>query len=247
MIRPFSELSNFIKKEKSIGCFVDTTVLFSATYPLDSFNTESELIFNIISRSNVLPYTNVNVRAEFLENHRRVLIAECLIDFLEDFNTELNGTLLEKLKLHRTSYRRKVVEEKSIKIDIGQIKRFRQLLSAFDWDKGDGWDLFCKDYLNARLKPIWTSTKEVFDLNFISIRTNNENDLMLTVPQWEEAVSLMGSYGIASNDAMILNMFLCSKIPILLTTDLEMAEVASKTSNGTKRIFVPDALLTTVH
>lgn len=58
---------------------------------------------------------------------------------------------------------------------------------------------------------------------------------------------MMGNYGLASNDAMILNMFLCSKIPILITTDLEMAEVASKTSNGTKRIFIPDALLATSH
>lgn len=247
MIRPFSEFPHFIKKEKSTGCFVDTTVLFSATYPLDSFNSESELIFELISNEKIPPYTNVNVRAKFLENHRRVLIAECLIDFFEDLNSELKGPLLEKLKSHRTSYRRKVYEEKSAKIDIGQIKHFRHLLSSFQLAGRDGWDLFCNDYLNARLRPIWISAKDVFDLNFISVRTNDENAFMLTTPEWEEAVSLMGRYGIASNDAMILNMFLCSKIPILITTDLEMAEVASKTSNGTKRIFVPDTLLTTVH
>ncbi len=247
MIHPFSEMKNYIRKEKIATCFVDTTVLFSATYTLDVFNSETELIFDIISNEKILPFTNINVRAEFLENHRRVLIAECLIDFLEDFSSELNGPLLEKLKSHRTVYRRKIADEKSAKIDVGQIKVFRRLLSSFKTSKENGWIIFCRDYLNSRLKPIWPGTEIFFDLNFISIRTNDKNDFMLRNPQWEEAISLMGLYGIASNDAMILNMFLCSKIPILITTDLEMAEVASKTSNGTKRIFVPDALLSTVH
>ena len=93
----------------------------------------------------------------------------------------------------------------------------------------------------------WFQGAQAFDLNFISIRTNNENDFMLTVPRWEDAVAMMGNYGLASNDAMILNMFLCSKIPILITTDIEMAEVASKASSGTKSIFIPDALLATSH
>lgn len=241
MIKPFSELSNFIKQENIIGCFVDTTVLFSATYPLDSFNTESELVFEVISNQKVLPFTNVNVRAEFLENHRRVLIAECLIDFLEDFDSQMDGVLLEKLKAHRTSYRKKVLEEKSAKMDVGQIKNFRRLLASYSSAKENGWEVFCRDYLNVRLEPIWLGTTDVFDLNFISIRSNDENDFMLTAPQWEQAVSLMGRYGIASSDAMILNMFLCSKIPILLTADLEMAEVANKESKGSKKIFLPDS------
>lgn len=139
MIKPFSGLSNFIKQEDVVGCFVDTTVLFSATYPLDSFNTESELVFDVISNQKVPPFTNVNVRAEFLENHRRVLIAECLIDFLEDFDSEIDGVLLEKLKAHRTSYRKKVLEEKSAKMDVGQIKNFRRyLLLIAQLKKTDG-------------------------------------------------------------------------------------------------------------
>lgn len=241
MINTFSELPNFIKQENVIGCFIDTTILFSATYPLDLFNTESELVFDIISDEKVPTFTNVNVRAEFLENHRRVLIAECLIDFLEDFGSELDGVLLEKLKAHRTIYRKKVVEEKSAKMEISKIKTFRRLLASFRSAKRNGWEVFCEDYLSVRLEPIWSGTTEFFDLNFISIRSNDENDFMLTAPKWEQAVSLMGRHGVASSDAMILNMFLCSKIPLLLTADLEMAEVAHNESKGSKKIFVPDS------
>lgn len=53
MIRKFSELSDFSNHENIIGCFVDTTVLFSATYPLDSFNAESESVFEVIVNAQV--------------------------------------------------------------------------------------------------------------------------------------------------------------------------------------------------
>ncbi len=241
MIRPFSELLYFFKRETVVGSFIDTTVLFSATYPLDSFNAESELAFESMASAEVVPFTNVNVRAEFLENHRRILIAECLIDFLEDFKSKLDGALFEKLKAHRTSFRRKVVEEKSNKIDVGQIKVFRNLLASFKSPVGNGWDLFCRDYLMDRLVPIWPEAKNEFGLNFISIRSDSENDFMTSSPSWEKAVSLMGRYGMASSDAMILNMFLCSKISVLLTSDLEMAEVANKEAGERKNIFVPDS------
>lgn len=76
MVRPFSELSNFLTSKKVIGCFVDTTILFSATYHLDSFNGESEIAFDELANSKVPPFTNINVRSEFLESHRRILIPE---------------------------------------------------------------------------------------------------------------------------------------------------------------------------
>ncbi len=81
----FKELSSYFAKEKPIGCFVDTSVLFSQTYPLDLFNEESERAFEVLADHGVSAFTNINVRAEFLENHRRVLIAECLIDILESW------------------------------------------------------------------------------------------------------------------------------------------------------------------
>lgn len=42
-------------------------------------------------------------------------------------------------------------------------------------------------------------------------------------PDWEDVVKIMGKYGLASSDAMIVNMFNCSKLSLLLTADMEMA------------------------
>ena len=225
------------------GCFADTTILFSATYPLDLFNEQSEMIFELIAPLKIPIFTNVNVRAEFLESHRRVLVAECLIELLEDRESALDGPILEKLKAHRTSYRRKVAEEKTAKMDVGQIKLFRRLLSGYEFQGRDGWDLFCRDYLQKRLAPIWEEAETEFELNFISLRSDDETPFLNSRPEWSKAVDLMGRYGIASADAMILNMFLCSKIPVLLTADVEMAECAVKESKGAKRVFIPDSAL----
>ena len=44
-------------------------------------------------------------------------------------------------------------------------------------------------------------------------------------------------------DAMIVNMFLASNIPALLTADLEMADCVGKESKGAKRVFIPDSAM----
>ncbi len=146
--RALSELSDFFTThQEAKNIFADTSILFSATYPLDSFHDEVDEAFTLMSKLNVTAFANVNVRAEFLEAHRRVLIGECLIELLEKMGPVLDGALLEKLKSHRTLYRKRVSEEKSVKMDVNQIKVFRELLSSHQSSAGDGWTLFCRNYL----------------------------------------------------------------------------------------------------
>lgn len=242
MIEKLSGLGAFLKSEKVNNCFVDTTILFSASYHLDSFNSAAESAFDELSSLKVAVFTNINVRAEFLENHRRVLIAECLIDFLQDFESKIDVALALKLQSHRTSYRRKLDEEKSAKMDVNQIRNFRKLLTAFHSPEGNGWEIFCDSYLNRKIQKIWPNTDQQLGLNFISLRSGDDSPYLNSIPEWEQATNLVGRYGIASNDAMILNMFLCSKIPVLLTADLEMATVADQESKGVKNIFIPDSV-----
>lgn len=241
-INLFSALPAYLAEpDYRSGCFVDTSVLFSESYPLDPFNEECDHTFDVLAKYDVAIFTNVNVRAEFLENHRRVLIAECLIDILEEKGQDFDGVLLEKLKAHRTMYRRKLNEEKSAKMDVNQIKIFRKLLSNHRSQHGNGWELFCRDYLFGKLAPIWDQVEEELGLNSISLRSGDRNPLLDHHPEWDQAVRLMGLYGIGSSDAMIINMFLCSKISTLLTADFEMAECALKESKGKKSIFIPDS------
>ncbi|MCB9073339.1 MAG: hypothetical protein H6623_06930 [Bdellovibrionaceae bacterium] len=241
MIQKFSALEDYTKKQKPIGFFADTTILFSASHPSDIFNTESEKAFEILADYSVPTFASVNVRAEFLENHRRAYIADSLVDFLEDNEKKLAGPLLLKLQTHRKSHRKKVDEGRSTKLDLNQIKSFRLALSEFALENRNGWEILCQDYLKPQLTPVWDETQIEFDLNFISTRANDLSPFLDKLPSWERAVEIMGEYGIASADAMILNMFLCSKIPALLTSDLELAACAARESRGEKYIFVPDS------
>ena len=243
MIQGFTELPNFLNTTEPLGCFADTTVLFSFSYPLDAFNDASESALEPLYLNAVPIFSNVIVRAEFLEQHRRALIPECLIDFYQDFEGELPTSIRLKLQSHQTSYRRKMNEEKSAKLDANQIKSFRSLLSSLVGPHGNGWELLCRGYLDSKMAPLWDTLVGRLNLTFLSLRATDGNVHLHSSPTWESAVSLMGRYGIASSDAMILNMFLCSKIPVLLTADLEMAEVALKESKGQKKIFVPDSLI----
>jgi hypothetical protein len=245
-IECFSALKNIFDEPALKQCFVDTTVLFSQTYPLDPFHEETDTAFTLFTRLGVSVFTNINVRAEFLENHRRILIAESLIDLLEDSEDELEGVLVEKLKSHRTSFRRKVTEEKPAKIEVQQIKLFRKLLMKHSTANGNAWDLFCRNRLQGKLERIWEATEDELGLNFISLRSDEETPFLKIRPTWKDATSLMGRYGIASADAMILNMFFCSTTPVLLTADLEMAECAARESKGKKRVFVPDSLFASI-
>jgi hypothetical protein len=243
-LQPLSELPNYFKMNpETKGFFADTSILFSATYPLDSFHDEVDAAFNLTSKLNIIAFTNVNVRAEFLESHRRVLIAECLIELFETMGSDLEGVLFEKLKSHRTIFRKRVLEEKASKMDVNQIKVFRTLLSKYQSGAENGWTLFCRNYLSGKLTPVWTEAEEELGLNFISLRSDDRSPYLDSIPEWETVVDLMGRYGIGSADAMILNMFLCSKIPVLLTADLEMAECAVKEAAGVKNIFVPERLI----
>ncbi len=243
-IKAFSALSSYLNTSKEDRtCFVDTSILFSATYDSDAFNSESEIAFDLLGEADVSIFTNVNVRSEFLENHRRVLIPEILIDLLAKKGSQLDSILHEKLKSHRTSYHKKVAEEKNTKMDPIQIKMWRRLLLEYSFDGTDGWTLFCRDFLKGKIRRIWEDTEKFFALNFISTRIGEESPYLDQIPTWENAVELMERYGLASFDAMIVNMFLSSKIPILLTADLEMADCVSKESKGSKLVFMPDSTL----
>ncbi len=56
------------------GCLIDTNVLFAANFNLDYFHDEAVEIFNILTEEKVPVYANVNIRSEFINLARRVVI-----------------------------------------------------------------------------------------------------------------------------------------------------------------------------
>lgn len=83
----FSEIlktqqESFILKR---GCVVDTSILFAASYPLHNFNSASEEFFEYASELEIPLYTNVNVRSEFINSQRQIMIPEGLSDLYTTF------------------------------------------------------------------------------------------------------------------------------------------------------------------
>lgn len=243
----FSEITKWIDINRPLGVFADTSILFSATYSPDRFNDESAFVFNILSDKKIPVFGSVNVRAEFLENHRRVSIADALVDFLEDMHSNLNGPLLLKLQTHRKIHREKIAQGRNTRIDVNQIKIFRSLLKNYSSKKRSGWQLLCQEYVKPQLAREWQDLESSIPINFISTSINNQSELLTELPDWDRVIEIIGNHGIGSSDAMILNIFLCSQVPVFLTADLELAEAVACESQNKKIIFAPDSLFAFDH
>ncbi len=243
-LRNFGELLSMSKTHKfsESGCLVDNSILFALSYPLDTFNEEAEKAFNILSKNSIPAFTNVNIRTEFIELHRRVAIPEALIDLLEDSEKLLDTELAQQLKSLRTSYRKAQKEEKSYKLDDRSIKKYRNLLKKYELGEKDGWEQFCEDYLTGAVQSIWDTTVKQWNLNFISLRATEKHPLIKEDVTWENMVKLVERFGLGSMDAMILNLFRCSTLSVLLTADEDLAYAAEKLKLKDKFVFVPNSL-----
>ncbi|HWU43886.1 MAG TPA: hypothetical protein VN132_10625 [Bdellovibrio sp.] len=243
-IRGFSELKSFLEKDKSKikGCLVDTSVLFAASYTPDKYNEECEKPFDELAKRNIPVFTNVSVKHEFLERQRRVLVADSLVVFYEIYGKKLPPTLEMKLKSHKTSHQKKADEEKPTGLQKQQIDSFSKQLRSISIDGRNAWDILCQDLFAPQLLPVWDKAVQEFRIVELKTRTEDASPFILKNPDWDDAVKLMGRYCLGSTDAMIINMFLCSAIPVMLTADFEMARTAVTENQSNKEIFIPDSL-----
>ena len=104
MILKLDEISKTLSTVKSLGlgCIVDTNVVFAATFPQDSHNEWSEKVFQELQALDIPVFTNINIRSEFIDLNRRVLISEGLLEFYNDLRGNLNFEIEHKLKSLRT-------------------------------------------------------------------------------------------------------------------------------------------------
>jgi predicted nucleic acid-binding protein len=62
------------------GCIVDTSILFAVSYPNDAHNTAASELFDYLAELKIPAFTNVNIRAEFIQNQFLVIVPEGLAD-----------------------------------------------------------------------------------------------------------------------------------------------------------------------
>ncbi len=71
------------------GCIIDTSVLFGATLDTDLFHEDAIDLISLLTGNQIPRFINANIKSEFLNNARRVIIAEAAVDLYEDYGTHL--------------------------------------------------------------------------------------------------------------------------------------------------------------
>lgn len=208
------------------GCLVDTNILVSASLPIDPRNSDAEELVHQLAKLSIPLYSNVNIRAEFLEIQRRVLIPETLIEFYESNQDDLDDVLTAKLRSIQSSYREAIKNKKVYKFSDDRIKEIRGLLSGYSFGDKNAWNFFCENFLAPQLENVWDEVVRICRLNFIKIREGEQHPLLDAKVSWDGVTAIMGRYGLGSADSMILNLLLSSKLPVVATADGDIQYIA---------------------
>jgi len=240
----FSEVLKTVSTHPSIknGCLIDNSILFAASYPPDKYNQESEGLIDFLAELEIPIFTNVNIRSEFMNKQRQVMIPEGLSDLYTSADAQPLTSIKAKLKSAYTSISEARTSGKRYDFDENQIKSWRKLLRQQQAPNGDGWLRFCSSYLQGKIEALWENTCHEFGINFISLRNADESELVVSDVRWEDVALIIGKFGIASSDAMIINLFLNTKLSAIITADEEIAYVIEQIKPPGKFVIVPDSL-----
>jgi len=230
------ELAELSRKHSgfSLGCITDTNALFARSMDLDRLNTWADAAFDQFASMGIPVFTNINIRSEFMDLQRRVMIPEGLVTFYEDTKSTLALPIATQIRSLKTSKQQAALEEKVYKVNDQQMKKYRALFGR------DAWEQFCVDYLHPYLTKVWDLTISELAINFVGTRAIESREYFNRDPSWDDMIDIMGRFGIGSADAMIVNFFLCSKFPLLVTGDEDVAFAVERLSGGSKFVLFPE-------
>lgn len=104
----------------------------------------------------------------------------------------------------------------SYKIDERRLKNLRRIIDS-DFGISD-WKHFCSKYVGTMLISEWTLVEEDLGLNFVEIM-EGQPPIFNSPLYWKDMVEIMGTHGQRGPDAMIINLFSKSNLPLLITSD----------------------------
>lgn len=246
MILGYSDFLKTLSERHTLkgGVVVDTNVLISATYDSDIFYDETKEFLSFIAEHAIPLFCNVNVRAEFLEIHRRIIFSEALFDFNDAIEkAKLPIPLASQLgKWSKSNKTRKSQGKPPLRLSEADLKWVKLELMKIKDSKKDLWAVLCDSRIGNKLSYLWEKTIEELGLNFLSLRKEDQAQHLSEAPDWDATIQLIEQHGVSSADAMILNMFLVSKFDALITSDIEVALTLRRLNPPDKICFIPDAI-----
>jgi hypothetical protein len=247
MILGYSDFLTTLTKHPTLkrGMVIDTNVLISATYDSDTFYDETKEFLSFISEHAIPLFCNVNVRAEFLEIHRRIIFSEALFDFNDVIDkSKLSIPLASQLaKWSKSNKTRKDQGRPPLRLGEADLKWAKLELMKITDGKRDLWTVLCENRIGNKLGFLWDMSIDELGLNFLSLRKGDQAQYLEKVPDWNATIQLIEQHGVSSSDAMILNMFIVSKFDALITSDVEVAFSLKRINPNGKFCFVPDSFV----
>lgn len=219
ILRGITELKSFMRKiDCSTGCLADTGFLYGASYMDDLFYKPAQEVFEILEEQNIPVHTNVIGRMEFVDLVFRKQLTIGAISLFESLNSHTEHKnlfdFLKKIRDDNTTAKR---NKHSYKIGENQLKKLR---SKIETSAGSaGWKSFCSKYAGQMLLNEWKILEEELGLYFIEVLEGQTSELIPNPLHWSDMIHTMGELGIRGPDAMIINLFKCSSLPLLITTD----------------------------
>lgn len=244
----YSELNELIDAHPNVkkGILIDTNILVAATYELDRYNDVASIFIDELLSHKIPLYCNVNIKAEFLDIHRRIIASEAILGFEDTCEKSLlPPSLASDLSSYRRKWenqRRNKPEEPPLRLSDSEIKKFRLQMISIKGASGDLWTTLSSDQIDTKLETVWAYAENELGLNFLSLRKEDQERFLDRKPEWEGVLKLMSNPGLSSYDAMIVNMFLASKFEVIASSDSDIAIALQRSGLSNKHVIIPDEL-----
>jgi hypothetical protein len=219
VLRTADDLARYLRdKGCKPGCFADTSFLYGIAYDDDRLHGNANVIHDLLSDYSVPIYANVISRMEFVDLIlRKQMTNACISLFGKLQRNAGNQELFNLLKNIRDKDTAARGKRESFKINESHFKKLRKFI--IDTSSGEDWKTFCGKYVGTTLLSEWKIVEEDLGLNFVEILEGEKSDFFDEPLHWDDMVQIMGKNGMRGPDAMILNLFLKSKFPLLVTGD----------------------------
>ncbi len=242
-ILPFSEISNHLSvKPDQRKVLIDTCALIAYSHGASEFSDETEELFIKLRQNSFTAFTNVNIRSEFLDYQRRLIVTEALTNIASQVKGLNSFSAIQKrLKSHIALVHKRASEGKPLVLNDSEIKRFKKLLSINYSGIPNIWLKFCDNNLKDSLQRTFDLLEKVMKLKYLSVRKGEKSPEVNGDVSWERMIELSETSALGVNDSMILNMFESTSIPYLVTTDFDVV-YSGAISNNTQIIFCPNRI-----
>ena len=214
---------------KEFGILADTAFLYALSDTEDRLNKSAMKVQECLEIYNVPVFANVISRMEFIDLLFRKQITADAIEVFHQLDPKSENknlyNFLKSIRDENTAFKR---DGQSYKVNEGKLKKLKFHISSEADLKS--WKDFCLKYLGETFSNDWQVFEQEIGLNFVEVLEGSISEIISEPLHWVDMVKVMGQEGIRGPDAMIVNLFLKSRFPLLITSDKDIAH----TFDGTK-------------